>query len=233
MKIIVTRPERDAAPLAEKLTRRGHETIILPLMKIVPDMDYEIPRRSYQAICLTSANGVRMLRDISDLRDVPVFAVGQQSRDAADKAGFTNTMAQGGDVAGLTKYLAQNLKRNDGPLLYISGAETSGDLEGHLKRNGFDVDRVVTYAAIPEIMAGKADIIKSADAVVLYSPRSAKLWSLAIEFLQLETHAKRLDHICLSANVAAALPQIWHKSVASEPTENALLAQLDYGSKAD
>jgi uroporphyrinogen-III synthase len=80
---------------------------------------------------------------------------------------------------------------------------------------------------VPASLHGRESDIMAADAVVLYSPRSAKLWLSEITTLNLQHAAKRLKHICLSANVAAALPQSWHKSIANSPTESALLALLD------
>jgi uroporphyrinogen-III synthase len=227
MKIIITRPEEDAQPLGDKLKALGHSSVLIPLLKIVARKGIEIPRRNYQAICLTSANGVRVLDDISALRNISVIAVGPQSLQSAIEKGFTNAIAEGGDVVGLAACIVQNFDKNSGPLLYISGSETSGDLEGKLKAAGFDVDRVITYDAVPASLQGRASDVTSADAVVLYSPRSARLWFNEITTFNLLDAAKRLKHICLSANVAAALPQSWHKSIANSPTESALLALLD------
>jgi uroporphyrinogen-III synthase len=227
MKIIITRPEEDAQPLADKLKALGHSSVLIPLLKIVARNGVEIPRKTYQAICLTSANGIRVLEDISALRNVPVIAVGPQSLQAALHKGFTNVTAQGGDVSGLTAYIVQTFDKNSGPILYISGSETSGDLEGKLIAAGFDVDRVITYDAVPASLHGRESDITGADGVVLYSPRSARLWFSEITTLNLLNAAQRLKHICLSANVAAALPQSWHKSIADSPTEGALLALLD------
>lgn len=36
MQLILTRPAKDAAPLADKLATLGHETILVPLLDIVP-----------------------------------------------------------------------------------------------------------------------------------------------------------------------------------------------------
>jgi uroporphyrinogen-III synthase len=227
MKIIITRPEEDAQPLADKLSALGHSSVLIPLLKIVARRGIEIPGRNYQAICLTSANGVRALTDISNMKSIPVLAVGPQSLQAAQNKGFTDASAHGGDVIGLTIYVEQNFDKNSGPLLYISGSETSGDLEGKLKAVGFDVDRVITYDALPASLHGRESDVMAADAVVLYSPRSARLWFSEITTLNLLNAAKHLKHICLSDNVAAALPQSWHKSIAKEPTESAMLALLD------
>jgi uroporphyrinogen-III synthase len=227
MNIIVTRPLEDAKSLATKLEALGHETVSLPLIKIVPRQNVNLPKNNYQAICLTSANGVRSLSHISSLSHIPVVAVGEQSLNAAHKAGLTNGIAAGGDVDGLVLYVMQNYHPQAGPMLYISGSETSGDLEGKLQKALFKVDRVVTYDAIVSDLSGKENDILKADAVMLYSPRSAKIWVHEILRLNIEPHVACMKHLCLSANVAATLPQSWHKKIAKSPTEANMLALLD------
>jgi uroporphyrinogen-III synthase len=233
MNIIVTRPEEDAWQLAAKLKALGHVPMIMPLLKIVARPNIKIPNKVYQAICLTSANGVRSLSDITNIELIPVVAVGAQTLVAARKAGFLNVVAEGGDVSGLVSYIEKTYHQSSGPILYVSGAETSGDLEGKLRLAGFQVDRMVTYDAIPARLSTSVNQILQAHAVVLYSPRSAKIWRTEIERLQLEENINQLKHICLSANVAAALPQSWHTSIAKAPTETELLVLLDYSRKAE
>jgi uroporphyrinogen-III synthase len=164
---------------------------------------------------------------------VPVLAVGPHSLQAAKDAGFSNVTAKGGDVAGLCSYIEKNLDPQAGPLLYISGSETSGDLEGKLSAQGFSVERVVSYDAVAARLDEHDAKIRDADAVMLYSPRTAKIWRDEIVRLQLDEFAASLEHICLSTNVAAALPQSWAKTIAKIPTESAILAALDYVIKAE
>ncbi len=227
MRIILTRPVEDAAPLAEKLRKLGHMPIITPLLKIEARLNVLVPSKPYQAICLTSVNAVRVLGNIDAIQNIPLFAVGQQSEHMAKDKGFTQVSAHGGDVIGLHKFVIDQLNLNDGPLLYLSGAETSGDLQGLLHRSGFEVDRVITYDAVKSSLANFIVEIESAEAVLLYSPRTAKLWASEIESLKLTHSATRIKHICLSANVAANLPQSWPRAIAAAPTEAALLALLE------
>ena len=233
MKIIITRPVEDALPLASKLRALGHEVVIAPVLEIVAREEVVFPQRDYQAICLTSANGVRALKDIEALKQFSVLAVGPQSMQMALGFGFEKVQAVGGDVVGLAAYVAENLKPAAGPILYISGSTTSGDLEGKLRSSDFDVDRIITYDARPANLNGFTDDIQSSHAVLLYSPRSANLWALAIKNLQLQNTATTLNHICLSQVIADCLPQSWPKHIAKYPTEAALIAALDCEAKAE
>ncbi len=227
MKIILTRPIEDAAPLAEKLRRLGHLPMITPLLEIVARPNVLIPPKSYQAICLTSANAVRVLTDIDAIQHIPLIAVGQQSEQMAIDKGFAEVSAHGGDVVKLHDFLVSHLNSNSGPLLYLSGSETSGDMQGLLQNSGFEVDRIITYDAVKSSLVEFSAEIEKADAVLLYSPRTAKLWAAEIETWKLTEAASRIKHICLSANVAANLPQSWPRAIAATPTEAALLALLD------
>ncbi len=227
MRIILTRPVEDAAPLATKLRAVGHVPIVTPLLKIEARPDVLIPAKRYQAICLTSANAIRVLGNIDAIQDVPLFAVGQQSEQMAKVKGFEHVSAHGGHVIGLHKFLTGHLDLNAGPVLYLSGSETSGDMQGLLQSSGFEVDRIITYDAVKSSLADYKTEIESAEAVLLYSPRTAKLWASEIESLKLTQAAMRIKHICLSANVAANLPQSWPRAIAAAPREQDLLALLD------
>ena len=232
MKLIITRPQIDAAPLAAKLKALGHIAVIAPVLNIVPRLNVVIPHLPYQAICLTSANGMRCLTADLDQR-IPIYTVGEQSASIAHARGFANVAAEGGDVDGLVYHITSKLKPTDGPLLYLSGAETSGDLEGQLTKLGYVVTRVVTYDALACVLDPYAAAIQSSDAVMLYSARTAKLWLGEIERLNLVKATERLRCLCLSPQVAKALPQNWHKSVAKSPTEKSLLALLDLPDEAE
>ncbi len=227
MNIIITRPENDSKSLAKRLEAMGHYVFMMPLISIVVRPAVSLPKKNYQAICFTSANGVRSLGSIAGLENYPVIAVGPQSLDAALKAGFRNVSAQGGDVEGIVYYITRNCNPHLGPLLYISGSETSGDLEGKLTLAGFMVDRVITYDALPSNLSNDENKIGQSDAVMLYSPRSAKIWQAEIMRLDLQNAAEKITHYCLSANIATALPKSWPKIVAKFPTEASILAALE------
>lgn len=225
MKVIVTRPQADAAPLLARLTERGHMGRALPLLAIVARDDAVIPPMSWQAVCITSANGLTGLKPTPELLSLPLLCVGPQSAAAARNYGFTSVQAHGGNVEGLAAYVSETLSPRNGPLLYLSGAETSGDLEGRLKASGFTVERVICYDAVPQRPEGLAAAVNWADAVMLYSPRTARLWADSVAAIAGD--ASRLCHVCLSANVARQLPQSWPLRVADTPDEIGILASLE------
>lgn len=229
MRVAVTRPEEDAGPLTAKLQAMGHEVVMAPLLTIRPRDGVAIPNLRWQAIAVTSANGIRALPNAHGLTSFRTLTVGPQSLKAAQAAGFT-AEAHGGDVNGLATFIRAELDPKAGPILYLSGAETAGDLGGQLKAAGFDCRRVVLYDAAPAetlgAIAGELDA-RALDAVLLYSPRSAKIWRGLVEAAGLAAQAAAVHHLCLSRNVAAALPDGWKTAVSASPDEAAILELLE------
>lgn len=229
MRIAVTRPEEDSGPLQAKLKSLGHETVAAPLLTIRPRGDAAIPDRRWQAVAVTSANGIRALPGGALAKTVRMLTVGPQSLKAARAMGF-DAEAHGGDVHGLARFIREALRPEDGPILYLSGQETAGDLEGQLKAAGFDCVRAVLYDAVPSPALGEAAAALSQgelDGVLLYSPRSAKIWRGLVEKAGFTKESERLQHFCLSPNVAAVLPENWPKRIAATPDEAAILALLE------
>lgn len=230
MKLIITRPMGDALPLARKLEERGHETVMAPLLKIEARDDVILPDKNYQAICITSANAFVRPELFGARRGLPLYCVGPQSAEAARQARFTDVRERGGNVHGLAEAIARELRMIDGPLLYLSGQETSGDLQGLLAARGFVVERVVAYDAVPLALTLSQAEISLADGVLLYSPRSARLW---VELLAGRKVKDRFVHFCLSQNVARNLPLGSRIRIARQPDEDHMLSLLDQASEAE
>lgn len=237
MRLIVTRPAEDAAPLCRWLAAAGHEPILSPLLEIRPVADLSMPARDYQAVLITSANGARALAgrpEMERLKPLHVLAVGRASAEAAREAGFGQVEEAGGDVAALARMALETLSPQEGPLLYVSGAVATGDLASTLAAAGFDVDRVIAYEAraaeaLPEPCAAALEAGR-AEGVLLYSPRTARIWVSLVEAAGLAPAAARVVHYCLSGNVAAAvrdgIADDVPLQVASRPDEFALLEMI-------
>jgi uroporphyrinogen-III synthase len=230
MRLIVTRPEDDALPLKARLEAMGHEVIMAPLLRIVAREGIDIPDLDYQLAVATSANGIRSLHANDHVKSIRILTVGPQSLRAAVDAGFSHAEAEGGDVAGLCAHIIAEFRPEGGPILYLSGAQTAGDLQGTLQNAGFEVDRVTLYDARPaQTLGAAAPSLRhhGADGVLLYSPRSARIWAAMVDAEDLEDLAADIMHYCLSPNVAEALPSGWKKSIAKSPQEAHMLALLE------
>ena len=229
MRIAITRPEEDAGPLTAKLEALGHQVIAAPMMAIRRRDHVVIADLPYQAIAVTSANGIRALPHPQRFLMFRILTVGPQSLAAAAALGF-KAEAHGGDVNGLAAFIAAELDPQAGPILYLSGAETAGDLEAQLTSAGFDCRRVVLYDAVPAQSLGGAEPAlreSTIDAVLLYSPRTARIWRELVTASGLQHQAAAIRYLCLSRNVAAVLPDKWKVAVAASPDEAAMLALLE------
>lgn len=235
MRLLVTRPEEDSAPLADALSALGHEAVLAPLLDIRFLEDAELPEAAWQALLVTSANGVRALvrhDHAASLLSLPVLAVGPASADAARAAGFVKVEAAGGDVGSLAEHVGKALDPAAGPLLHVAGSAVAGDLAGMLEARGFSVTRAVLYearlaSALPE--AARAALEEGTlDGVLLYSPRTARAFASLVRKAGLEARVTGLAAFCLSQAVADALDDLPGLTVkiAREPDQAALIALL-------
>ena len=234
MHLLVTRPQPDAEDLQRKLEVRGFRVSVAPLLDIRTGPQRTIPNKPYQAVLITSANGVRALAQHPArhrLLGRVAYAVGPQSRAAAAATGFETVAEAGGDVNAVISKVDRELEPGRGPLLYLSGEETSGDLEAVLQKRGFEVDRVIMYAAVPaaHLPPPVTAMIKrrAIDGVLLYSRRTAKVWRKCISADGLDAHASRILHFCLAAPVTGDLPTEWMAKTAANPSEQGMFDLIE------
>ncbi|MEQ8282239.1 MAG: uroporphyrinogen-III synthase [Parvibaculum sp.] len=236
MRLLVIRPEQDAAELARLLAARGHQAVIAPVMSVRFLGDAELPARIWQALLVTSANGARALArhaQAAALKDVRVLAVGPASARAMRDAGFRWVEAAEGDVDALAALVCLELAPDGGPLLHVAGRVVAGDLRAVLAAQGFAVERVVLYEAVaadrlPE--AARTALTEGGiDGVLLHSPRTARIFVSLVRAAGLEPALCRMMAFCLSQAVADALGDTTFLTVkiAERPEQAALLDLLE------
>jgi uroporphyrinogen-III synthase len=229
MRVLITRPEEDAARIAPLLKARGHETVIAPLLTVRFHEGPEIALDGVQAVLATSANGVRALAARSARRDIPVFAVGPQTEEEAMRLGFTTVRNGQGNSETLAARTAQWASPSNGPLLHVKGAEADGTLATLLKAQGFDLQSSVLYdvAVVAKLPAALRGLIGGGriDAALFFSARSAGVFRDCAAGLDVSS----LIAGCISEATAAALVPLAFRQVrvASEPNQIAVLACLD------
>jgi len=227
MRVLITRPEEDAARIAEILTFRGHDPVIAPLLQTNFHDGPEVSLDHVQAILATSANGVRALARRTPRRDVPLFAVGPQTDEEARAHGFTSVRNANGNSKTLAAATREWASRGNGAVLHVKGAEADGTLATLLKADGFDVRTLVLYDVADTGLsdAARAQLAnREIDAALFFSARSARAFKEAAAGLPLET----VMAVCISAATAEALAPLAFRSVrvAAQPNQDALLACL-------
>lgn len=232
MRVLVTRPEADARPLCRRLEALGAEPVMAPLLTVVQRPGAKAELDGVQALLATSANGVRALAAATSRRDLPLYAVGEATASTAREQGFASVIGAGGDVDSLAALAAAALDPAAGALLHVAGTALAGDLAGALGNAGFEVRRAVLYEAraADELPAPAAAALAkgSLDAVLLFSPRTARTFVTLVMAAGLAARCEDVDALCLSpavAEAAAGLP--WQRCrVAAAPDQEALLALL-------
>ncbi|HBC55370.1 MAG TPA: uroporphyrinogen-III synthase [Alphaproteobacteria bacterium] len=228
MRLLITRPETDALPLAETLRARGHEAVIEPLLTI----DYLDLALNLEGICgvlITSAAGIRALARLSGDRRVPVYAVGSASAATARELGYRNVHTADGDVHALADLVTNSVSPDDGILFHAAGSTLAGDLKALLEAEGFTIFRTAIYHArtATALSDTAADLIAAGglDGVLLYSPRTARTFVRLLRDAGLEEHCRTISAYCLSRAVADAIAGLpWHAvHVAAQPTQADLL----------
>lgn len=232
MRVLITRPRKEAERVAEMLRERGHEPIVSPLMEIRFVDGPEIVLDGVQAILATSSNGIRALARRTSRRDVPIFAVGPQTTSAARSAGYLNIRTAQGDSLALAGAAREWAASSAGVLVHVAGRERSGDLARQLSEFGFQVRTESLYEATAADSLSREAITTlragTLDAVMLFSPRSARIFVQCAVRSHVEGSCQTLVACLISPAVGSALAPLSFREVrvAAQPNLDAMLPLL-------
>jgi uroporphyrinogen-III synthase len=232
MRILVTRPHRDATRLAQRLRRRGHSVWIAPMLRMTFNPAPRWPASAPAALAVTSANGIDALvaaqaqfsqsfgRSVTDLR---LFAVGKKTARAAMRAGWRDVTTAAGNVESLAQSITAACP--SGTVWHISGEAQAGDLVAALQTAKIKARRVKLYDAEKTTILPRhiATSINQIEAVVLYSLRSAEA------FLALVPNSRPMPlAFCLSEKIAAEMKRHGYATaVAAAPEDEHMIALID------
>jgi uroporphyrinogen-III synthase len=230
VRVINTRPQPDAASLTEALVALGHEVIEAPLLDIMfEDRSGPLDLDGVQAVLATSANGVRALAAATACRDISLFTVGDASARTAEELGFGHVTSAHGDVDDLAGGVIRALDPVDGALLHVAGSKVAGDLAGTLAGANFVTRCVTLYesraaASLPPAASEALDS-GNVDAVVFFSPRTAKIFVRLVDEAGVAHACQLLNAYCLSPAVAEEVTGLAWRAVhvAERPAQNSLL----------
>ena len=232
MRILITRPLEDARDTAQRLIGLGHEAVIAPLLDIHFREGPTIALDGIQAIAATSANGVRALGRRTPRRDVPIFAVGPQTTEAARAEGFLRIRDADGDAENLAAAIPTWASPDKGAVLHAAGSAAPKALAAKLENAGFIVRRESLYEAravdhLPE-NATRALRENMLDAVMLFSPHSAQILVRLLSKAELTDACSRLIAFCISRATADAIASLEFCDirVAARPNQEALFRFL-------
>jgi len=236
MRVLITRPETEAARLAQALTGRGHQPILAPLFRLQPlppPPDLEDMLAQAQAVLLSSANGAEALARVTERRGMAVLAVGDTTAATAEGLGFTSVHSASGDGAALADLARTRLDPAGGPILHVGGAEIATDFAEALEPAGFAVGRVTLYEAeaveaLPD-SARAALQARAVDVAPFFSARAAQVFADLVTRADLAELLRPVRAVAISPAVAHALDTLPFASVdtAERPTKQAVLEALE------
>lgn len=245
MAVLVTRPYPDDATTAASLRGRGYEVLQAPVLRFEPVAFHDDMDARYSAVIVTSASAVRSIEQHLKghrLLELPLFAVGQRTADAARRAGFTHVISASGDAAGLRDLVRARVKAKElkkaSTLLYLAGADLARDLAGELGESGLRVVTQTTYRMVPVGSLPRevcdAFAANRIEAVLHYSRRSARAFLDAARADGVEISALSIVQCCISAAVASVVREAGATQVvvAATPDEDALFEALERALRA-
>ena len=234
VRLLLTRPEADAERTAAALGGLGHSVFVAPLLRIETFADAAIGQGPWSGIVVTSANAARAVahhKALPDLVRLPVIATGDRSAAAMRTLGFRNVVSAAGAEKELVRSAAQHFGAG-ARLLYLAGADRSGDVAGDLEAQRIAVQTVVVYRAVPvgALPPPAVDALKAGiDGVLHFSRRSAAVYlDVTLAARLREQAVDKPVHFCLSRQVAEPLTEARARNIriAPEPTEAALAALI-------
>ena len=216
-RIFVLRPEPGLASSMKRGRTLGLPMEAMPLSHAEP-VGWERPDAPFDGILIGSANGLRHAGEaLADLTDLPVYAVGQATADAARALGFAIAATGAGGLQPLVDGLP-----GDRPLslLRLAGAE-------HLPLAAprhVSIATVVTYAIVHRPL-GEPEVatLGEGGVVLLHSGASARHFDA--ECGRTGVDRANLSLAALAPRIGASLSEGWKSlQVAASPDDAALLS---------
>lgn len=190
--ILLTRPYEQSASLAHILGERN--CIIAPMMQI-EKCNFILPEQK-QATISTSKN--------------------------VDYETDINIPTHGKNAEEVLQYCLNNLSKNGGKIIYLSGDDVTLDIAEKLKNHGFDAERVIAYKQVPTQDA-QIDL-EQVSIATFFSLNSLK------NFLKIfgNHDLSKISAICISNKVGKlAEKQSWKKiDIAEKPELKSMIDKI-------
>ncbi len=234
--VLITRPQDDAAEIAEIIHQLGFVPVFSPMLQIV-DIAAALPVIDrYQGLIFSSANGVRALMRQNpplDWLDCRVFAVGPGTESAARGAGFTSVQRMAGTMQGLVNFVRGAFPAPVS-LLHVRGHDLRDDPA--LLLPDWPIDGITVYCAqsiqtmdtlvMDALSKGGGGDIR---AVLFYSARSGEAFVSAIKNAGCAVDLRRTRALCLSDSVLDSIHHLnWAEChVAISPDQTGMIRLLE------
>lgn len=234
MHILITRPQESAIPLANHLQEQGRQVTIDPLLTFlpIPKASLTLPLlSSFDALVTTSQQAIHCLAHLTPERDFPLWCVGGKSASVAKSLGFQNLHTAKGSAQSLVEGLTKALPFQK-PLLHISGDIIRLDIVKALRKEGVAAERLIVYETQEATHFSKKTLhaleTGVLDAVLFYSPRTARIFRRLCQAAHLSHKCASLTAFCLSPAIRGEILDLPWKDmkIAKNPSTDDLLMSL-------
>ena len=224
-RVALFRERKDASASAARLRRLGFSVACLPAIEI-RTKPVRPQRSHYDAVIATSDKAFHA--DGPSDASSPLYAVGARTGHAAEARGWRLALPPARDADQLIKALAGALKP-EASVLYLAGRDRKGVIEAALS-GAFALEVIEAYAAEAREAwrPREAGALASCVAALHYSRRSASLAAALAKAAGAEAAFLKLEHACLSRDVAEPLQAIGatRVAIAETPDEAGLFRTL-------
>ncbi len=211
-RLAVLRPEPGASATVERAAALGLDAVAMPLFKVEPVAWKAPDARDFDALLLTSANALRHGgTGLERLLQLPAYAVGEATADAARAAGLAVAATGDGGVEQLLDRVPAGLR-----LLHLCGEHRT------MTDSSRPITSVAVYRSIELPPPGGLERIEG-QVVAVHSPRAGRRLAELAEQAGVDRSSVRVAAISEAARAAAG--DGWERcESAAQPDETALLA---------
>jgi len=218
---LITRPLAQSIDLQDLLKTKNIDSIIEPMIEIMPIPMDEITNIAQDFIIITSANAIRCFSCLTRERSAKMLVIGRDSAQLANMLGFYNIVHIAQDVDELIKFINNNIK---GSMLYLRSDHITKDLKAIIGAEEIIIYKSISAKSlskevISHIMAGRINHIW------FFSKRSAQIFMSLAKQYQIEKHLNNIIILAISDNVAKILVErSWKKIlIARNPSQEAMV----------
>lgn len=219
---LLIRQEEESLALSKLLQEKGVETCLHPLFT---PLFFSLPSlKNPQGIIITSKNALRALEGRENLKEIPLFVVGDQTALFAKERGFLTVLSASGTSQELLHLILEKASPKKGILWHLSGDIVKGNIVETLKAKGFEAKQRRVYH-IEEAKALPPSLLfdlehQRISHILFFSPRMTTLFIHLLRKKRLEKVTCQMTALCLSQDVLKeALELEWKKVwVSSKPT---------------
>ncbi len=196
--IISTRLNPYPQSVTNQLKNLRFDLISEPLFKVTKiKLDQNrFNQANLQAIIFTSANACNTIIDLNLDKNLKIFAIGQASANQLKLAGYNNIFyASKKNAESLKELILQKLDPAKGRVIYFCGESITLDFKSELEKQGFKVDKILSYklTAIESLSKKFQEKLlnNQISQILLYSKNSAEVFFNLLKQLTQKHHIEK------------------------------------------